>query len=168
MRSIRSVTRKPPTTLIVAVSIPLSIIVTIIAMYFFNLTLNMLSLGGLALGIGMLVDNSIVVLEAIDRRRGQGLSRREASMKGAGEVSGAVTAANWNCPGQIVVSGDLNPDLFLPRLEDLLSGLPSADGPAVTAPGPTRVPDGIVSARIDKKQNQSVVLVAWPGPRTQP
>ena len=59
--------RNLPTTLIVAVSIPLSIIVTIIAMYFFNLTLNMLSLGGLALGIGMLVDNSIVIIENIFR-----------------------------------------------------------------------------------------------------
>jgi HAE1 family hydrophobic/amphiphilic exporter-1 len=52
-----------------------------------------MSLGGLALGVGMLVDNSIVVLEAIDRRRAEGLARAQAAIKGAGEVAGAVTAA---------------------------------------------------------------------------
>ncbi len=67
---------------------------------------------------------------------------------------------------QIVVSGNLEPDRFLARLDSLLSGLPAGDGPQVLSPGPTRIPDGIVSARIDKKQNQSVVLVAWPGPFT--
>ncbi|NIQ29371.1 MAG: hypothetical protein GTN89_03115, partial [Acidobacteria bacterium] len=58
-----------------------------------GVTLNIMSLGGLALGIGMLVDNSIVVLEAIDRYRKQGLSRLESAGRGAGEVAGAVTAA---------------------------------------------------------------------------
>ncbi len=67
---------------------------------------------------------------------------------------------------QIVVSGALEPDRFLAKLETLLVGLPSGSGAPVLSPGPTQVPDGIVSARIDKKQNQSVVLVAWPGPLT--
>jgi HAE1 family hydrophobic/amphiphilic exporter-1 len=58
-----------------------------------HVTLNIMSLGGLALGIGMLVDNSIVVLEAIDRRRSEGLERARAAITGAGEVAGAVTAA---------------------------------------------------------------------------
>jgi HAE1 family hydrophobic/amphiphilic exporter-1 len=56
-------------------------------------TLNIMSLGGLALGVGMLVDNSIVVLEAIDRYRKMGHGRAEAAAQGAGEVAGAVTAA---------------------------------------------------------------------------
>ena len=53
-----------------------------------HVTLNIMSLGGLALGIGMLVDNSIVVLEAIDRRRSEGLDRARAAITGAGEVAG--------------------------------------------------------------------------------
>ncbi len=67
---------------------------------------------------------------------------------------------------QIVASGDLEPDRFLAKLETLLDGLPPGSGESIPSPGPTLVPNGIVSARIDKKQNQSVVLVAWPGPRT--
>jgi zinc protease len=67
---------------------------------------------------------------------------------------------------QIVASGDLEPDRFLAKLESLLDGLPPGSGEPVPSPGPTLVPAGIVSARIDKKQNQSVVLVAWPGPHT--
>ena len=67
---------------------------------------------------------------------------------------------------QIVVSGALEPDRFLAKLETLLAGLPSGSGAPVLSPGPTLVPDGIVSARIDKKQHQSMVLVAWPGPLT--
>jgi HAE1 family hydrophobic/amphiphilic exporter-1 len=85
--------RNLPTTLIVAVSIPLSIIVTIIAMYFFNLTLNMLSLGGLALGIGMLVDNSIVVIENIFRYRESGAKAGEAARHGSQEMANAIIAS---------------------------------------------------------------------------
>jgi HAE1 family hydrophobic/amphiphilic exporter-1 len=85
--------RNLPTTLIVAVSIPLSIIVTIIAMYFFNLTLNMLSLGGLALGIGMLVDNSIVIIENIFRYRESGAKAGEAARHGSQEMANAIIAS---------------------------------------------------------------------------
>ena len=80
-------------TVIVALTIPISVLATFMAMQQAGVTLNIMSLGGLALGIGMLVDNSIVVLEAIDRRRSQGLAREEAAVSGASEVSGAVTAA---------------------------------------------------------------------------
>ncbi len=80
-------------TAIIAVTIPVSVVATFLAMQQAGVTLNIMSLGGLALGIGMLVDNSIVVLEAIDRRRSLGMERPEAAMTGAGEVSGAVTAA---------------------------------------------------------------------------
>ncbi len=80
-------------TLIIAVSIPLSIIATFILMYRLDVSLNIMSLGGLTLGIGMLVDASIVVLEAIDRRIQAGLPRVRAAVEGASEVGGAVVAS---------------------------------------------------------------------------
>jgi HAE1 family hydrophobic/amphiphilic exporter-1 len=85
--------RNLPTTLIISVSIPLSVIVTFIFMYLFNLTLNMMSLGGLALGIGMLVDNSIVVIENIFRYREFGAKRHEAAKLGTQEMANAITAS---------------------------------------------------------------------------
>lgn len=75
------------TTFIIAAAIPISIIATFSLLYFSGITLNMMTLGGLALGIGMLLDNSIVVLENIYRYRQDGYSRLEASVKGASEVS---------------------------------------------------------------------------------
>jgi HAE1 family hydrophobic/amphiphilic exporter-1 len=82
-----------PSTLIIATSIPISVVASFIVMRFFNVTLNMISMGGLALGIGMLVDSSIVVLENIYRHRERGLTRREAAVYGAGEVATAITAS---------------------------------------------------------------------------
>ena len=80
-------------TAIIAVSIPASVVGTFLPLAKAGVSLNIMSLGGLALGVGMLVDNSIVVLEAIDRHRRAGASRRLAAARGAGEVAGAVTAA---------------------------------------------------------------------------
>lgn len=80
-------------TLIIALTIPMSIVATFNLMYGANVTLNIMSLGGLALGIGLLVDNAIVVLENIARYREQGAGLREAALKGAGEVSMAVMAS---------------------------------------------------------------------------
>ena len=80
-------------TAVIACSIPISLITAIVCMYFSNVTLNVISLSGLALGIGMLVDNSIVVIENIYRMRNQGYSAREAAIKGAGEVAGAIMAS---------------------------------------------------------------------------
>lgn len=85
--------RNLPTTLIVSVSIPLSIITTFVFMYLFDLTINMMSLGGLALGIGMLVDNSIVVLENIFRYREFGAKPAEASKLGSQEMANAIVAS---------------------------------------------------------------------------
>jgi HAE1 family hydrophobic/amphiphilic exporter-1 len=85
--------RDPASTGIVALTIPLSVVATFLPMQQAGVSLNIMSLGGLALGVGMLVDNSIVVLEAIDRRRRLGLSRRQAAGQGASEVAGAVVAA---------------------------------------------------------------------------
>ena len=80
-------------TLIISLSIPVSVIATFNLMYGFDLTLNIMSLGGLALGIGLLVDNSIVVLENIARHRSLGKSRGDAARAGAGEVGRAVIAS---------------------------------------------------------------------------
>ena len=85
--------RNIPTTLVISISIPLSIITTFIFMYLFKLTLNMMSLGGLALGIGMLVDNSIVVLENIFRYREFGAKPFEAAKLGSQEMSNAIVAS---------------------------------------------------------------------------
>jgi HAE1 family hydrophobic/amphiphilic exporter-1 len=85
--------RNLPTTLIISVSIPLSIITTFIFMYLFDLTINMMSLGGLALGIGMLVDNSVVVLENIFRYREFGVKPAEAAKLGSSEMSKAIIAS---------------------------------------------------------------------------
>ena len=85
--------RRVGTTLIVAISIPVSIIATFNLMFFSGLTINILTLGGLALGAGMLVDNAIVVIESIFRNQERGLDVREASIKGTSEVAGAVSAS---------------------------------------------------------------------------
>lgn len=80
-------------TAVIACSIPISLITAIVCMYFSGVTLNVISLSGLALGIGMLVDNSIVVIENIYRMRREGCSAKEAAIKGAGEVAGAIMAS---------------------------------------------------------------------------
>ena len=85
--------RRVGTTLIVAVSIPVSIIATFNLMFFSGLTINILTLGGLALGAGMLVDNAIVVIESIFRNQERGLSVRDAAVTGTSEVAGAVSAS---------------------------------------------------------------------------
>lgn len=85
--------RSIPSTAIIATGIPISIIATFGLMYFGHFTLNLMTLGGLALGIGMLVDNAIVVLENIYRHRESGLSRVKAAVQGSEEVTAAVIAS---------------------------------------------------------------------------
>ncbi len=80
-------------TLTIGLAIPLSVITTFIALYLAGYTINMLTLGGLALGIGMLVDNAIVVIENIFRRMEEGEGKEEAAKKGAAEVGMAITAS---------------------------------------------------------------------------
>lgn len=80
-------------TAVVAVSIPISLVTAVVCMYFSGVTLNVISLSGLALGIGMLVDNSIVVIENIYRLRSLGYEVKKAAMEGAREVAGAITAS---------------------------------------------------------------------------
>ncbi|MDX2177645.1 MAG: efflux RND transporter permease subunit [Candidatus Sumerlaeia bacterium] len=81
------------TTIIISIAIPISIVATFNLMYFQGLSLNLMSLGGLALGVGLLVDNAVVVLENIYRLRQQGMDPMEASLKGAKEVSAAIIAS---------------------------------------------------------------------------
>ena len=80
-------------TIVVAFSIPLSVLVAIVLMYFSGVTLNLISLSGLALGIGMLVDNSIVVIENIYRLRGLGVPSARAAVMGAKQVAGAIASS---------------------------------------------------------------------------
>ena len=85
--------RNIQSTLIIGVSIPISVVATFFLMYVTGISLNIMSLGGLTLGIGLLVDNSIVVLESIQRKREEGLDVVEAARAGAGEVGQAVVAS---------------------------------------------------------------------------
>ncbi|MBN1501436.1 MAG: efflux RND transporter permease subunit [Spirochaetes bacterium] len=80
-------------SLILGLSIPISIIATFIAMYYFDISLNMMSMGGLAIGVGMLIDNSIVILENIYRYREKGARNDEAAKLGADEMAMAITAS---------------------------------------------------------------------------
>ncbi len=85
--------RRLKVTAIISFAIPVSIIATFNLMYFNGLTLNIMTLGGLALGAGMLVDNAIVVVENIFRNMEQGMSVRDAAIKGTAEVGGAIVAS---------------------------------------------------------------------------
>ena len=81
------------TTLIIGISIPISLIASFILLYFNGITLNILTLGGLALAVGLLVDSAIVVLENIFRFNAEGYSRSDAAILGASEVGMAITAS---------------------------------------------------------------------------
>ena len=85
--------RRLKVTLVISLAMPISIIATFNLMFFGDLTLNIMTLGGLALGAGMLVDNAIVVIESIFRNQEKGMSVKEAVVQGASEVGGAVTAS---------------------------------------------------------------------------
>ncbi|HVS03323.1 MAG TPA: efflux RND transporter permease subunit [Thermoanaerobaculia bacterium] len=85
--------KRPGSALVIGISIPVSIVATFFLMYRTGTTLNIMSLGGLALGVGMLVDNAIVVLEAIVKRREAGRSAWDAAREGASEVGPAVIAS---------------------------------------------------------------------------
>ena len=80
-------------TFAVGISIPVSVLFALVLMYFSGVTMNVISMAGLAIGIGMLVDNSIVVIENIYRLRAEGVSAKEAAVQGAKEVTGAITAS---------------------------------------------------------------------------
>ncbi len=85
--------RRMGTTLIVSIAIPISIVATFNLMFFNGLTLNIMTLGGLALGAGMLIDNAIVVIESIFRNQEKGSDVKEAAVTGTSEVGGAIIAS---------------------------------------------------------------------------
>jgi len=86
-------------TFIVGVAIPVSLLFAVILIYLAGITLNIVSLGGLALGIGMLVDNSIVVIENIFRMKNEGASNKDAAVYGAHQVAGAIIASTLTTIG---------------------------------------------------------------------
>ena len=102
--------RSPKSSLVVAISMPMSIIATFSVMYFADVNINIISLAGLALAVGLLVDNSIVVLENIVRHREAGEDRAEAAISGASEVGMAITASTLTTLAVFV------PILFVPGL----------------------------------------------------
>jgi len=117
-------------TAIIGVSIPVSILVTFIPMFLFGVSLNLMSIGGLALGIGMLVDNSIVVLESIFRCREEGDGVLDASNRGTGEVAAAITASTFTTVAVFFpivfvkgIAGQLFNDLALTVTFSLLASL---------------------------------------------
>jgi len=117
-------------TAIIALAIPESVVVTFAALHLGGVSLNLMSLGGLALGIGMLVDNSVVVLEAIAVHRDKGLRRSEAAVAGAKEVAAAVTASTLTTVAVFLpivfvegVAGQIFGDLALAVVFSLLASL---------------------------------------------
>jgi len=122
--------REVSSTLIIATSIPLSVIATFMLMYRMDISLNIMSLGGLTLGIGMLVDNSIVVLEAIYRKKQAGLPLARAAVAGTSEVGAAVTASTLTTVAVFVpimfvegIAGQLFKDQALTVTISLLASL---------------------------------------------
>ncbi len=85
--------KDPKPTIVVAFAIPLSVLFAMVLMYFTNITMNIISLSGLGLGVGMLVDNSIVVVENIYRLRNKGVPAARAAVMGANQVAGAIFAS---------------------------------------------------------------------------
>ncbi len=122
--------RDPRYPFAIAAAIPISVIGTFALMEAFDVSLNIMSLGGLALGVGMLVDNSIVVLENIFRHREEGAPGEVAAARGAEEVQGAITASTLTTIsvfGPIIyvegVAGELFSDLSLAVAFSLLASL---------------------------------------------
>jgi HAE1 family hydrophobic/amphiphilic exporter-1 len=117
-------------TLIIGAAIPISVVITFFLMYSSNISLNIISLGGLALGIGMLVDNSIVVLESIQRYREKGEGSYKAALQGTTEVAGAVTASTFTTVAVFFpivfvegIAGQLFKDMALTVTYSLLASL---------------------------------------------
>lgn len=160
-------------TLIIGTSIPVSVIATFVVMYRLDISLNIMSLGGLTLGIGMLVDNSIVVLESIHQKRQQGLGLYRAVVDGASEMGPAVTASTLTTVAVFLpivfvegVAGQLFKDQALTVTISLLASLAVAitlipmlsalgarlgdSGPEAAAAAPPRAPAAAAPATLGR------------------
>ncbi len=158
-------------TVIIATAIPLSIIVTFAPMYIGGVSLNLMSLGGLALGIGMLVDNAIVVLENIHVQREQGRSAAEAAIVGTQKVAAAVVASTLTTvcvflPIAFVegVAGQLFGDLALAVVYSLIASLFVAlFFVPMLAAHPLKLPEQRQGFR---EMSRSAQLQSWPQLKT--
>lgn len=122
-------------TMVVALAIPLSVILSFIPLHAFDVSLNLMSLGGLALGVGMLVDNAVVVLESIAKERELGRPAHEAAILGAAEVGSAVLASTLTTVAVFLpvafiegIAGQVFRDLALTVVSALIASLAVALG----------------------------------------
>lgn len=122
-------------TLVIAVSMPISIISTFTLMYFTGETLNIISMGGLALGVGMMIDSSIVILENIYKKRSEGLSIRDAAFEGASELGPAVIASTLTTAAvfvPVVFTDGLASQIFRPLALTVVFALTASLVAAIT------------------------------------
>jgi HAE1 family hydrophobic/amphiphilic exporter-1 len=166
-------------TMIISISIPFSVIATFNMMYFADISLNIMSLGGIALAIGLLVDNAIVVLENIDRYQSQGMSKIEAAVTGCKEVSGAIFASTLTTLAVFVplvfvdgIAGALFADQALTVTFALLASLfialtaipmlASRQG-FKSLPAPTETPiKTIPQSKLGKTGYYTLAVISWP------
>ncbi|MGK2858946.1 MAG: efflux RND transporter permease subunit [Thermoanaerobaculia bacterium] len=157
-----------PTT-IIATSIPLSVLFAFMAMYRLDVSLNIMSLGGLTLGIGMLVDNAIVVLESIDRKRKEGCGLVRAAINGTSEVAGAVVASTLTTVAVFLpivfvegIAGQLFGDLAMTVTLSLCASLLVAVTliPMLSALG-SRVDDAGMAAETTPTLDAPVETLGW-------
>lgn len=107
--------KKVRLSLVIAITMPLSVLAALICLYLMGITLNMVSLGGLAVGIGMLVDNSIVVIESISKHRDKGKTAYQAAVDGTVEVGGALLGSTLTTVCvfiPIIFTGGLTAEIF--------------------------------------------------------
>jgi HAE1 family hydrophobic/amphiphilic exporter-1 len=154
-------------TVIIATSIPLSIIATFLVMYRMGISLNLMSLGGLTLGIGMMVDNSIVVLESIFRKRRAGGSRARAVVDGTSEMAAAISASTLTTVAVFLpivfvegIAGQLFKDQALTVTISLLASLAVALTvvPMLSALGSDVRKEGVGRATVEK---DLVMTLGW-------
>ncbi|MDD8057865.1 efflux RND transporter permease subunit [Shewanella metallivivens] len=158
-------------TLIISISIPFSVIATFNMMYFADISLNIMSLGGIALAIGLLVDNAIVVLENIDRYKSAGMSKIDASVTGCKEVAGAIFASTLTTLAVFLplvfvdgIAGALFADQALTVTFALLASLfvaLTAIPMLASRQGFTSLPDPVVSPKVVKPTNTRGKIVYY-------
>lgn len=160
-------------TLIISLAIPISVIISFNLMYKFGITLNLMSLGGLALAVGLLVDNAIVVLENIARKKEQGLDQVTAAREGASEVAGAIFAATMTTIAVFLplvfvegIAGQLFSDQALTVTFALIISLLMALTviPMVSARGGIKQPYQLSSEDVAEREERGIVarIFMWP------